>query len=372
MKGLQRNRFKVKLFHAVTGLGNWLAALPNRLIPPPFRIIQMSSAFWQSRAIYVAAELGLADALGDDEKSVGAIAKQLGLHEDYTYRLMRMLASLGVFDERSGRVFRNSRLSHCLRSDHPQSVRAMVLMHNSPQMTRPWVEALGPAMRSGEVPFVASHGTILFDYMARDPEFDALFIRAMEAVEALTGDAYLQDFDWSHFERIIDVGGSNGQKTIAILKRHPHLRALVFDRPQVVAGAANYWRDKVPATVLERLAFAAGDMLEAIPSAQGDNDLYLFVAVFHGMDDEEAGQVLERLGEALGDKRPTVVIADAVAQSTGIDPTIAAFDMQMLVGTRGRERTRDEWEELLAAHGFAIREVVDVRTFASLLVVTPC
>ncbi len=368
MKGLQRNRIKAELFQRTIGVANWLATLPNRLLPPPFRLIQIGSAYWQSRALYTATELDIADCLGDGVKSSGEIAGELNLHEDHLYRLLRMLASLGVFEECSPRRFRNNKRSACLRSDHPQSVRAMILMHNSPEMSRPWYESLAPAMRTGEIPFVLTHGAELFSYMDGHPEFDALFTEAMEAVEDLAGTDYLHDFDWGRFERIIDVGGANGSKSIAILKRHEKLRALIFDRASVVAGATDHWRNRLDSSLSERLEFCAGDMLDAIPKASSDHDLYLFAAIFHGMGKEQAKQILHNLKLACGNRRPTVVIADMVAQEQHIDPTIASFDMQMLMGTRGRERTLKEWRDLVEPAGFVIREIVIVRAFFPLLV----
>lgn len=369
MATLQRNAFKVRLFQLALGFGNWLARLPNRLVPPPFRVMQMGSAYWQSRALYVAADLGLADALGDGEKSCQALAAELGLDQGYLYRLMRMLASLGVFSESRAQHFRNSRLSDCLRRDHPQSVRAMVLLHNSPEMSHAWYESLGPAIRNGETPFVKSHGAALFDYMNHHPVFDQLFSEAMSAVEGITGSAYLQDFDWGRFDRIVDVGGSLGQKAVAILQTNPRLRALVFDRPQVVAGADDYWRERLTPELLARLEFTAGDMFETLPPPLSVRDLYLFVAVFHSLGDEAALRLLARLKSTLGAIRPTIVIIDTIAAPCNIDPTTASFDMQMLIGTSGRERTLDEWRSLLQRGGFVLREVVQLRTFARLLVV---
>ena len=122
MSRLQRNRFKVKLFQMAMGFANKLASLPNKLVPPPFRLIQMGSAYWQSRALYVATDLGIADALRDGRKTTYDIAEVLDLHEDHLYRLLRMLASQGVFKECGGRCFRNNRLSAWLCKDHPQSV----------------------------------------------------------------------------------------------------------------------------------------------------------------------------------------------------------------------------------------------------------
>jgi hypothetical protein len=369
MESLQKNRFRVMLFKALLGLANRLALLPNRLTPPPFRLLQIGSAFWLSRALYVATKLGLAEALGEREVSAPELAAELELDSDHLYRLLRMLAANGVFAESSPRIFRNSPMSHCLRADHPQSVRALILMHNDPVMTAPWNDSLEACIRDGETPFVRSHGVELYRYMDSDSVFDQLFARAMESVVALTGSDYLCDFDWSRFTRIVDVGGSLGSKTAAILRNNPQLHALVFDRPQVVEGATEYWRARNEQALLERMSFAGGDMFEAIPQAETDRDIYLCVGVFHGLGDEEVQKLLGKLKQAFGDKRPTLLAVDAVAAERNIDPAVAGFDMQMLIGTRGRERTLAEWTALFEGACLRIEEVVEVRTFASFIVV---
>lgn len=371
MATFQKNRFKVSLFHRVMAFAERLASLPNRLTPPPFRLIQIGSAFWQSRALYTAASLGLADHLASGERGCAELAAALSLDEDKLYRLMRMLASLGVFRESAPRHFANSPLSECLRSDHAQSVRDIILLHNSPAMTHPWMESLEPAMRSGAVPFVLSHGAELFDYLDQHPAFDEQFSRAMDAVEGLTGTAYLDDFDWGCFERVIDVGGSQGSKALTILKRHPALQAIVFDRPGVIAGAAEHWRQKGEEVMLERMHFVGGDMFEAIPAATGEGDVYLFIAVFHGLDDDCAVRVLQNLRKAMGESGAVAVIADTVVAERGIDAMTAGFDMQMLISSRGRERTEAQWRTLMAKAGFAVAELVRVRTFVRFIVIRP-
>jgi hypothetical protein len=369
MGTLQRNGLKVWLYQHAMRLAIALSSLPNKLTPPPFRLILLGNAFWQSRALYVATELGVADTIADSEMGSDEIAEKLDLHADYLYRLMRMLTSIGVFEECGERCFCNNELSHCLRCDYPQSVRDLVLLHNSPEMSRPWFEELGPALRSGEVPFARCHGEELFDYLDHYPKFDTLFTAAMESVEALTGTGYLKDFDWSRFDRLIDVGGSNGSKALAILKNHPQMTALVFDRPQVIENAAVSWRDKVDSDLLHRVTFSGGDMLEAIPAARSERDIYLFIAIFHGMADTQAEKILYNLRTACGQHCPTIAIIDCVAEAQHVDPTVASIDMQMLIATRGRERTEAEWRSLFERGGFALQEVVSLRTFARLLVI---
>jgi hypothetical protein len=369
MNSMQRNGFKAKIFQSAMRFMTAFASLPNRVVPAPFRIIQIGSAYWQSRALYVAADLKIADVIGDGEVSSDEIADKLRLHTDYLYRLLRMLASFGVFKECHEGIFRNNELSHCLRVDSPKSVRSMVLLHNSPEMSRSWFEALGPAIKNGQVPFVQQHNMVLFDYLDRNPDFDRLFTEAMTSVEALTGTDYLDDFDWQCFDRLVDVGGSNGSKAISVLKRNPHMQALVFDRQQVIDNAVIGWHEKIDKALMDRISFRGGDMFEAIPPAHSDADIYLFVAVFHAISDVEAKKIFTNLTKACGRHRATIAIIDCVAEPENINPTVAGMDMQMLIGTRGRERTEAEWRCLIEQHGFVLQKIVLLRTFARLLVI---
>ncbi|WP_415878201.1 methyltransferase dimerization domain-containing protein [Methylomonas sp. TEB] len=162
---LQKNVGAVRRFAKLARFGAWLQNLPNKLVPPPFRLIQIGSAYWQSRALYVAVRLDIAGALADGEASVEALAERVVADAGALYRLLRMLAAMGVFEELSPRRFRNNKLSAHLRQDHPHSVRAMVMMHNSPEMSRPWFEQLEQGVRSGGVPFESAHGQAFYDYM---------------------------------------------------------------------------------------------------------------------------------------------------------------------------------------------------------------
>ncbi|MBU2569623.1 MAG: hypothetical protein KJ725_06200, partial [Gammaproteobacteria bacterium] len=130
--------------------------------------------------------------------------------------------------------------------------------------------------------------------------------------------------------------------------------------------------NKIDEDLLARVTFSGGDMLEAIPSAHSEGDIYLFIAIFHGMNDAQAEKILTNLRTACGPHYPTIAIIDCVAEAQRIDPTVASFDMQMLIGTCGRERTEAEWRTLLERGGFALHEIVSLRTFTRLLVVNVC
>lgn len=371
MKKFARNGLRVKIFEKLLGFASALQNIPAKTTPPPFRLMQLGSLFWQSRALYVAVKLDLADAIGDAHKSTQEIADELQLHEGHLCRLLRMLSSLGVFEETSPRVFKNSKTSAYLCADNPENVRAMILMHNSPEMTMPWMEALEESIRDGGVPFVKAHGIDLFSYMDKHKNFDLLFSRAMDAVENITGNVFLEDFNWGVFDRIIDVGGSKGSKTVSILKAYPNLHAVVFDRPQIIESATTHWSGKIPDELFARIDFQSGDIFESLPAALSDKDLYIFFAIFHGLSDSESDVVLRNLSTAIGAKESSLLIVDCVAEELHVNSTVAALDMQMLIGTRGRERTLQEWQNLLGGAGFGIMDVIDVRMFAKFILARP-
>jgi len=365
---LQKNPGAVRRFAILMKLASWLQNIPNKITPPPFRLMQIGSAFWQSRALYAAARLDIAAVLEDRHLTVDEIAARVSADPDGIYRLLRMLAALGIFEEVSPRVFGNNDLSVCLREDDPKSVRAMILMHNSEEMSRPWYEQLEKGVRSGNVPFRLTHGQELFEYMDSHPEFDGLFSRAMDCVEALTGDSFALDFDWGRFERIIDIGGSRGSKSLAILKRYPHLKALVVDRAQVVHEAEQYWTGREASALPDRLSFQAGDLLESVPAATSDKDIYLLSAVLHGFDDEICVKALCNIADASAGTGARIAVMELVLPESRSDFAGAALDMQLFMATRGRARHLHEWRRLFGRSGLELEEQVDLQSFAKILV----
>lgn len=368
---LQRRPLVARAFALLAKFSNAMQAWPNRMTPPAFRLLQIGSAFWQSRVLHVAARLDLATVLGDASLSAEGLAAKVGADPHALRRLLRMLVAMGIFDEVAPGSYRNNALSNALRTGRPGNVRAMVLMHNSPEMSRPWFEQLEQGIRSGAVPFYLQHGQELFDYMDSHAEFDALFAQAMDQVEALTGDSFATEFDWRAFDRIIDVGGSKGAKSMAILKRHPHLRAVVVDRSQTIQHAADFWRTQ-PGTdtahALARMRFEVGDVLAGVPAATSPKDAYLLSAVLHGFDDDTSVQALRTVARAAATQNARIVLLELLMPDHHADLASASFDMQMLMGTRGRERTRSEWEQVFVRAGVQLQEVVHLASFGKMLV----
>lgn len=365
---LQRRAFVARAFGVALKVSTWLSALPNLLTPAPFRLMQISSAFWHSRALYVAAELDIASVLGDEQLEFGTLATKVGASPDALHRLLRMLSAIGVFQEASTGMYCNSKLSDCLRTDHPQCVRAMILMHNSDAMSRPWFEQLEQSIRTGQVPFQQTHHQDFYSWMEAHPDFDALFSQAMDSVEALAGDSFVTGFDWRPFARVIDVGGSRGTKSVAILRQHPNLKALVVDRAQVIADAHEYWVARESATLTIRLSFETGDALTAVPAAESDKDIYLLSALLHGFDDATCIQMLRTVCQAAAPKNALIVVMEMVLADCCADVAGTAFDMQMFMATEGRERTLAEWDQLFSRSGLKRQETVRLASLGQMLV----
>lgn len=363
----QKHKVFVWLFAGLMRWINWLQRQPDKLIPPPFRLLQIGSAFWHSRALYAAASLDIASVLGDEARNAETIAECVSANSDAVYRLMRMLAARGVFTEVAPRYFKNNRVSDYLRTDRSESVRAMILLHNSPEMSRPWFEQLEQGVISGQVPFELTHGQPFYEYLDRNDEFDTLFSAAMASVDGVAGDSFAVDFDWGRFERIIDVGGSRGNKSLTILKRHPGLTALVVDRDAVVAEAAEYWAGKTEPGLPTRLTFAAGDLFGALPMARGDKDIYFLSAVLHGMSDTDCVKLLNNLAHASADSGARVALLEFVLPETQTDSAGAGFDMQMFMATQGRERSLSEWQVLFQHSGWVLEERVRLRSMGAIL-----
>jgi len=364
----QKNTGAVRRFSRAMKFANWLQELPAKLTPPPFRLMQIGSAFWQSRALYVSARLDIATVLGNESLSIQDIADRVSAQPDAVFRLMRMLASLGVFEEVSPRAFKNNKVSHHLRQDHPKSVREMVLMHNSEEMSRPWYEQLENGIRSGGVPFERVFNQGLFTYMDDHGEFDTLFSRAMDRVDSLTGDSFATEFDWGRFNRVIDIGGSKGRKSIAILKRHPHLKSLVVDREPVISDAQYYWIGREDPGLLARLSFEVGDVLNFVPMPLNDKDIVLLSAILHGFDDDTCVKILQNLSSACAETGARIALFELVVAEKKADPVSTTFDLQMFVGTRGRERTSAEWTNLFKRSGLMLEEQVSLCSFGKILV----
>jgi hypothetical protein len=316
---------------------------------PAQTLQRLVNGFQVAQAIAVAARLGVADLLGDGSRPVGELAAATGADPDALYRLLRALASVGVFREEAGRRFALTPMGDCLRADVRDSLAAWVAYRGQPHIWRAWME-LEHSVRTGEAAFPRVHGVDLWDYQARHPAAGAVFDRAMADLARGATAALLDACDFGRFAAVVDVGGGRGALLAAVLGRHPHLRGVLLDRPEVVAEAGP---TLAAAGVAGRCRVVAGSFFEAVPAG---GDAYVLRSILHDWDDGRAAAILRVVRRAMADAG-TLLIVERELGPPNAAPDGKFSDLNMLVALGGRERTRDEWSALLAAAGFRLTGV---------------
>lgn len=314
-------------------------------------LYRLTGGFRISQAIFVAAELGIADQLASGPRDSDALARAVGADEDALYRLLRLLAGVGLFEEVGPRRFLLTELGAGLRSDVRGSVRPWAINVLDAARWQAWGQLLY-SVRTGRVGFDQAHGMGAFDYFRAHPEVAARFNNAMTNQTARSGDAIVQAYNFSGIRRLVDVGGGHGLLLATILRAYPPMRGVLFDQPAVVAGAPPVLAD---AGVADRCDVIGGDFFEAVtPGA----DAYLLRDIIHDWDDARATVILTNCYRALSKSGKVLVVERSITPDYRKALPVLLFDLQMLVLLGGKERTVGEYSALFAEAGLRLNAVI--------------
>lgn len=315
----------------------------------PEQMARMITGYWISQAIYAAAKFGIADLLKDGPRPIEELAEVTATHAEALYRLLRALASVGVFSEGRPRAFSLTPLAELLRSDVAGSQRSLALMAGGQQF-HAWGH-IAHSIQTGETAFEHLHGKPLFEFLAAQPEMASIFDDAMTGIHGRETAAILDAYDFSGIETLADVGGGNGSNLIEILAKYPSMKGILFDLPHVVDRA----RDKVESAGLsDRCQLIGGDFFVSAPAGA---EAYLLRHIIHDWDDDKAANILRNCREAMPSSGKLLVV------ETVIPPGNAPFagkllDLTMLLIPGGKERTADEYKTLYEQAGFKLTNVV--------------
>jgi hypothetical protein len=309
-------------------------------LPPEARLWSLIRGALGTKALGIAADLRVADAVAGGPRSVAELSEESGADSDTLHRILRALASDGVFAEDEPGVFRNTEASELLRSDHPG--RWPEFAHLFGEVVYPAVAALD--VRQTDVPFARACGTDFWSWLATKPEERSNFDRAMEGGQAERADR-LAALDWRVDETVVDIGGGTGRLLRDLLERRPELRGIVFDLPEA---------DRDETVVGDRIAFVSGSFFERVP----EGDAYVLSKILHDWDDEPAAAILRTIRTAARDEARLLVL-DSVVPPGNEPAGVKWLDILMLVLQRGRERTESDWRALLDGTGFGIEEIED-------------
>ena len=335
---------------------------------PAAQVLRLATAYQASRALYVATRLGVPDLLADGTKSAEDLAAGTRAHAPSLRRLMRALAAFGVLVEQADGRFSLGSLGGCLAGDAPGSVRDAVLMYGDEDFWRTWGD-LEHCVRTGESAARHLFGSDdAFARYAADPRLGRVFNAGMTVLTATTVTVVTAACDLSGVGRVVDVGGGRGRLIAALLQANPALRGTLFDLPSVVEGAPQVLAE---AGVVARCEVVGGDMFETVPAA---GDLYVLSRVIHDWEDARAIAILETCRRAMAESARLLlverVLPDRIKPTPAVQPQVLS-DLNMMVRTGGRERTRAEFGMLLAAAGFRLERVVPTAAPVSLVEATP-
>jgi hypothetical protein len=283
-----------------------------------------------TRALAIVSELGVADALAGGPRPAAELARELGVDADTLQRLLRALASDGVFAEKDAGVFHNTDASELLRRGRGWDDFAHLFGGI-------WYRTVGELDATGVPTFPRVFGTDFWAWLAAHPNERAAFDRAMEQGKEGRMERFTP-IEWRGDEKVVDVGGGNGSLLVELLRFQPGLHGIVFDLPETV-------RDE--AALGDRLEFVAGDFFERVP----EGDVYILSTILHDWNDERATAILRTI-RAAAPEWARLLIVDSVVPP-GNEPTGPKWlDLLMLSLLGGRERNEAQWRDLLEAGGF--------------------
>ncbi len=306
--------------------------------------------FRVSQALYAAAALGIADLLAAGPQSVEELATASGAHPSALARVLRLLASEGVFAELADGRFAVTPMAEALRHDVPGSLRPLVLFNGGETLWRSWGHLLH-TVRTGEPAFDHVHGLDFFAYFRAHLDEGALFDQVMASQSMLATQAVAAAYDFAPFRTIVDVGGGRGALTLGLLAAYPHLRGIVYDQPAVAAAA----QEAIAAAGLSgRCTVVGGDFFAAVPAG---GDAYLLKFILHDWDDDRCVAILRACRLVVPVEGRLLVIELLIPPGDG--PSFAkSQDVNMLVNLGGRERTEAEYRALFHAAGFDLRRTI--------------
>jgi hypothetical protein len=339
------------------------AQAKSAAVPPEAQLVQMATAFWVSRLLYLAAELKLADLLGEGPRTAEELAQATETHGPSLYRVMRTLASLGLFKEDASRHFSLTALGEALRSGAPGSARASVLTLAGPLLARP-LDDLLYSVQTGKPGFDKVFGTGAFDWLANHPEEASMFSETMIGFHGMERAAVASAYDFSEFETILDVGGATGNLLAAILGKHRKPHGVLFDMPHVVRDAPALLRDR---GLADRVRIEAGSFFDSIP---GGADAYLLSHVIHDWSEDQCLAILGNCRVAMKPGARLLIIEMVLPPGDTPHPG-KMLDIIMLSVPGGQERTEAEYRVLLDKAGFRLARVVPTESAVSIVEAFP-
>jgi hypothetical protein len=327
-------------------------AMPQ--LPPDAILSQMLFGGLMQQSISIAAKIGIADLLVEKPQTAEELAAETETHALSLYRVLRLLASVGIFSETADQKFELTPIAELLRQDAPNSMRDVAIMQGEEWNWRNYGE-LRHSVKTGETAQEKAHGIPLFEFLSGNPEDEALFSRAMVNLSSSVIPPIVEAYDFSDAGKLVDIAGGHGFLLAAILKANPHLQGVLFDQSTVVDGAGESLKKQ---DINHRVELVPGDFFESVPAGA---DIYIMKHIIHDWNDDESVKILQNIHSAMNEKGKVLIVEMVVPEGNAPSPS-KVMDVQMLIATGGKERTEVEYRELLESSGFRLTRIVPTKS----------
>jgi SAM-dependent methyltransferase len=330
------------------------------------RLQEQLTSSWMAQAIYVAAELRIADLLAAGPRTSADLSAETGAHGPSLHRLLRALATINVCRECDDGSFAITPMGGLLGTDAPASLRHWTLWWGA-HLWQVWGNLLY-SVKTGKSARTLLTGKEGFGHLEQDLEAAEVFNQALVELTRLTAESVVRAYDFSGFKRIMDVGGGYGELLVAILNANPGTSGVLFDLPHAIQGAT----DRLAAAGLaSRCVCVAGDFLESVPPGA---DAYLLKSVIHDWDHDKSARILSNCCQAMREGARLLLVERMLpdrVDTSAAHQAVVRSDLTMLVALAGQERTEAEFRALVSAAGFRVTRIVPVGMTFSVIEAVP-
>ncbi len=315
--------------------------------------------YWKSQTIYSGVKLGIIDLLEQEPKYVDDIARKCQLDVNATRKLVRGLAVLGVLKWDKDDVIRLSKMGDWLKTGHPEALGSAALIWGSEHYNA-W-QGLPESIKTGKVVFDRIYGKPFFDWLVDNPDKADIYHSAMSSYAKYDYKHLTQIHDFSKHKILMDVGGGYGILLTNILKTNSKLRGILLDTSAALKGAYEFLRNE---GVLDRCQLIERNFFEELPNG---SDAIIMSRVIHDWNDDYALKILKNCYAALPQEGYLYLVELITPDNPETDFGVL-LNLNMLVITGGKERTEQEYKDLVTKGGFEWVNVIPTPSIVSLIV----
>lgn len=321
------------------------------------KLLLLLSGEWVSRALYVSVKLEIADYLQSGPKTAQELAALTKANPESLSRVLHMLAGFDVFNEVAPNTFSNTEMGMLLTKSNPETLHNLAVFYG--EVIHTSLDSLLDSIQTGTPAFQLTFNQPVFSYFKENPLKKALFQKSMKEKSMAVIRSALAHYDFTPYKTIYDIGGGYGHFMETLLSRYSHLKGALFELPEVIASI----KEQNPELGNNRCELISGDFFKSLPKK---GDLYLLKSVLHDWDDKQCEQILSNCHQAM-DSNSRLLIIEVVLKPKGESIYANCMDVLMLAVTGGKERSLNDFEQMLDKTGFVIERIYPTSTEFSIL-----